>query len=307
MKRLSLILLILATFITPNVSAQSSLRISPTATKLTAQPGSTQRVIISLQNPTNKPVTVKVFPRDFESSPEQNGEPQLLASNTSPYSLANWHSDSNLNKQVTVPANQTIDYEAVFRVPFGLSPKTYFGSVSFMQESNILVSHPVFITVGNPETKFIIEELTYSESDDATKPNGVFSAVITNISDALITPTFILKITDESGTVNSTIEAKDEGLVLPASKRRYTFTPTDKLALTYLTATLTATDQNGITSDKSLQIDRKPVESAQTKQEQINPNDFAWIPIVTVVCGLAVISALYFRLRKRPQSKNTPD
>ncbi len=293
MKRLVFVFLAALCFTTNSATAQPNLRISPFITNLSAQPGTTQRVKITLQNPTNKPLTVKVIPRDFEASPEQNGEPQLLASNTSPYSLANWLSDSNLNKQVTIPANQSIEYEAVFRVPFSIMPKTYFGSVTFTQDANISVGSLVFITVGNPDTKYFIEDLVYSESNDATKPHGIFTATLSNASDALITPIFRLRITGKSGAIVTDAEITDQGSILPDSKRKYMLTPSRKLPEELLTATLSATDQNGVTSDKSLQLDRNPTPTQQPPEEQINPNDYTWMPL-TVIGGILTLTTLLY-------------
>lgn len=265
MKKL-LLLALLVLSVPGMVTAQENpIRISPGNIMYTAQPGSTVRSPITLQNTTNKPITVTVVPRDFMASDAMDGQPRLLLDNqTSPYGLSNWLTDANLDKRITVPANQTVEYEAIFRVPFGLTPKTYFGSVTFRPDSGAIVGSLVFITIGNPKTKLTIDSLVFGESDDAAKPHGMFTVIIHNSSEGISTPNSTLRITDDQGATVVELKQDGEGSILPSSRRKYTFTPASELPNKLLTASLTTVDQNGTTADKSIQLDR---EIAETEPE----------------------------------------
>lgn len=294
MKKLIILILILNAVPSPTLAQENTIRISPVKSTHLAQPGSTVRTLITLQNPTNKLITVTVIPRDFEANDSLDGQPRLLLDSTNTkYGLSNWLADVNLDKKITIPANQIIEYEAVFRVPFGLTPRTYFGSVTFKPETGNILGSLVFITVGNPETTLHLDSLEFGESEDATKPYGIFTSILNNSSDGLSTPQFKLKITNQQGGTVMEVTQDSEGSVLPGSRRRYTFTPSSELPDEQLTATLTATDQTGTTAGTTLQLDRAIDNKQEDEFEEIDPNKYgstvlygAGAILLTLVIGL---------------------
>ncbi len=293
MKKLfTLVFLLAVLFPYASAGADTSLQISPAKNSFTAQPGSTVRATISLKNPTNTLTTVTVVPRDFDASPNLDGQPKVIENGSSPYGISNWLTDANLDKKLTVPANQVIEYEAVFRVPNTASEKTYFGLVTFEVEDHEDAAEAlgsiVFITVGNPKTSLGINKLEFGESDDASKRHGVFTAFVDNTSDALSTPRLKLKISDNEGNIVVELDQDSEGSVLPKSTRKFTFTPSSELPNKQLTATLTAVDQNGTTADKSIQLDREP-DSAVTSGDGTAKADTNLL--VPILLALAVIAA----------------
>lgn len=310
MRKLLALVALLVLFIPSGVvKGHTNLQISPVRNMFTAQPGSTVRVPISLKNPDNQPVTVTVIPRDFEASPNLDGQPKIIDNNASPYSISNWLADANLDKKLTIPANQTISYEAVFRVPVAAGEKTYFGMVTFQveedHETEASLGSLVFITVGNPKTSLNISNLEFGESQDASKRHGVFTTTVNNTSDGLVTPKLKLNITDDAGNTVVELDQDGEGSVLPMSTRKYTFTPTAELPNKRLTATVTAVDQNGNTADKTIQLDRTPAAPEAPKDDQEGKEPSFIIPLVL---ALAVIIAvgITVMLKHRKQKKDTP-
>lgn len=299
MKRALLLFLILITVPSTVAAQENTLRVSPIRSTHSAQPGSVVRATITLENTSNKPITVSVLPKDFEASKELDGQLSIIQNGSSVYGISNWFAEANLDKKLTIPANQKVDYEAVFRVPFGVSPKTYFGMVTFNQAAGSSVNSPVFITVGNPETKLSFESLEFGNSQDATKPHGIFTAIIKNTSDGLSSPVFVLRITDEQGKVVSEQTQGSAGSILPNTSRKYIFAPQSKLPNKLLTVTLSSTDQNGTTADKSIQLDRTTPNSSGTIVEEINPNDYTLLltgAATAFLVGLLLI--LFLRTKK---------
>lgn len=306
MKKLALLALLLLVVPLKGTAQEGTVRISPVKAMYTAQPGSTVRTTISLQNPSNKLITVSVIPRDFTASEALDGQPRIIENGTSAYGISNWLADANLDKKLTIPANQTVDYEAVFRVPSGVTPRTYFGTVTFRPEAGDASNAPpivgslVFITVGNPATKLAIDNLEFGESDNATKPHGVFSTIINNSSEGLSTPKFKLKITDDTGKTVLELDQDSEGSVLPNSKRKFTFTPTAELPNKLLTVTVTAVDQNGTTADKSMQLNREITEAEPEIKAVDNKavNPILLGIIAAVLIGL-ILTSLFVIKRKQ--------
>ncbi|MBA3758444.1 hypothetical protein H0X10_02320 [Candidatus Saccharibacteria bacterium] len=307
--------LLLLSPVVVNAQTDNSLRISPVKSEFTAQPGSTVRANILLQNPTNKPLQAQVSAKDFEAGPERNGEPKILDGGNPKFGLSNWLADANLSKVLTVPANQTIEYEAVFRVPAAAQERTYFGTVLFTDNSQTEQSQSVgslvFITVGQPETELAIDDLKFGESDDATKKYGLFTANVANQSDGLSNPKLRLKITNDEGKIIVELNQDSDGSVLPSSSRNYTFTPPAKLPNEPLTVTVSAVDQNGTTADKSIQLN--DVLGNQAITNNVQKKTFPWLNLLGGVVLLASIigAVMYIKNRKlkhqEPITTQPPD
>lgn len=263
------------------MQAQSGgLQLSPTKSSVTAEPGKTVTIPITLQNSTNKPLTARVSALDFTASDALNGEPRLLDTPNQKYGIANWLKDSNIQRTLTIPAKQTVEYLASFNVPVASQPRTYFGSVIFTytpedSQQAVSLGSLVFITVGNPAVRLSVDTLSHRESETAAEPFGVIDATLTNSSEGLASPTFRLKITGDGGRLIEEIVHESAGSILPESSRRYSFAPTKKLPAEHLTFTLSATDQHGNTVDKSFQHDLSPEAnvSKNDSDESAKPNN----------------------------------
>jgi len=303
-----LVLLIMLLAFPGHVSAQENpLQISPVRSNYIAQPGSTIRVAMTIKNPSNKIVSVTVIPKDFEASPNLTGEPQIIEG-SSLYGISNWLTDVNTDKKLNILGGQSIAYEAVFRVPNFATSRTYFGLVTFRVDNSAAVSTSlgsiVFITVGNPVTSHEITDLKYGDSDDATKPHGIFTATLKNNSDGLVTPKLTLKITNKSGRKIAELKEDKEGSVLPNSSRNYTFSPASELPNEQLTATVSAVDQNGVSSDKNIQVNLAPVQDPSEQKEAKPPKTSLTIPLLLaglIVAGTGTI--IFLNRRKTAQNK----
>lgn len=258
-----------------------SLRISPASQYISTQPGSSASSTMSLTNTTNKPQQVTVSVKDFEPDKENPSRPHLMDTANPKYGIANWFADANLSKSLTIPANQTIEYKAVFNVPASASEKTYFGAIVFSgtdehnapQDTDSLI----FLTVGAPKTTFTITDMELRESGDATKPYGVLAATINNQSDGIIQPVFTLKITDSKGKNIVSTQQEERGDVLPSSSREFLFSIPNELSAEALTATLSAVDQNGVATDKSIQIDLSPDSNEKVGAGDNTKDGFPWL------------------------------
>lgn len=285
----------------PAIAQTSGLRLSPSKTVVTAAPGETVGVPIALQNSTNKPLTIQVSAKDFTASPEMNGEPQLLDEPNHTYGLANWLKDSNIQKMLTVPAKQTITYQAQFLVPTTAREQTYFGSVIFSYVDSgrqISMSTLVFITVGNPSVQLSVDTINWEESENASDTHGVITATIHNEGYGLADPKFRLRITGGSGKLLEEITDDSAGSVLPRSSRKYSFALTKPLPNEHITFTLSVTDQHGNTTDKATQLDRRKDSLSATRQpEEPRSLNRVLLPLLEalLVVLLGASGALLFR------------
>lgn len=301
----TIILLLLLLILPSKAAAQSNqLQVSPVRSDYNARPGDTVRVPISIKNPTNKVITVTVIPRDFEASPNLDGEPRILESRSA-YGISNWLTDANLDKKLNILGDQTITYTAVFRVPNSTTDRTYFGLITFRVEDSAIstsIGSIVFITVGNPSTTITVSDLKFAPSDEASKPHGVFTTTIHNPSEGLMIPNLSLRITDSSGKEIAQLTQDSDGSVLPKSSRNFTFTPKTKLPEDHLTATLAAADQNNNTADKSIQLDRSPAPVQQaTAAEAATPKQSGALIPLLLTFGIILLAAtfVFYKMQKR--------
>lgn len=308
MKRTIGVALICAALLPLSASAQTgSLLLSPVKTAVSAKPGESVEVPISLQNTTNKPLTAQVSAKDFTAGPEQNGEPALLNTPNQTYGLANWLNDANIQKTLTIPAKQTITYPARFTVPASAQERTYFGSVIFSYTADggqpVSLGSLVFITVGNPSINLSIDKMSREESENAADTHGVIAATITNKGEGLADPSFRLRITGNNGRLLEEITADAAGSVLPQSSRIYSFALTRPLPDEHITFTLNATDQHGKTTDKALQLDLRKQETAPASQaEDSNGSNSLILPLLAALLAL-VLAAGGLVLRRRLSAK----
>lgn len=293
-------------------AAQSpTVQLSPVRSDLKALPGQEVSATITLRNPTNKQIAVQIIPKDFEASDKLDGDPKILDQNNSPYGISNWLADANVDRRLNVPANQNVTYSAVFRVPASAVERTYYGIVTFRTDNGTdqpatSVGSLVFITVGNPKTALEATELSHGESDDAAKRYGVFTAVIKNGGEGLSRPEISLKITDETGAVTETLKPDEAGSILPVSSRRFSFTPTQELSGRKLTATLSASDDQGSTADKSIQLNLSGPETV-AEAETLPINSAGKLPLIGLAALLALlagVTALYLRKRRLSRRKH---
>jgi hypothetical protein len=288
-KRLLAMFALLCVAVSSQAGAQqaSSFIVSPLNHELTAQHGTTARTVISLQNKTNKPVSIAVTVLDFEAGPALDGQPEFLPDGNAEYGIANWFVDANVQKILTIPANQIINYEAAFRVPYGAADQTYFGAVRFTSADGTIAREAlVFITIGTPKTSLAVNEVVFGESSNAAQRFGVFTATIENTGRGLSTPQIMVKITDADGRQIALLEQIEAGVVLPESRRNYTFAPASRLPDEQLTVTVSAVDQNGQTADKSIQLDRsQPATFAQADTDE-QPEEAPWFTAMIVTLAL---------------------
>ena len=304
MKRIFGIALAFAVLLPVPAAAQTgSLLLSPVKTAVSAKPGESVEVPITLQNTTNKPLTAQVSAKDFTAGPKQNGEPELLETPNQTYGLANWLNDANIQKTLTIPAKQSITYPARFTVPASAQERTYFGSVIFSYSADggqpVSLGSLVFITVGNPTINLLIDKISREESENAADAHGVIAATITNKGEGLADPSFRLRITGDGGRLLEEITAGAAGSVLPQSSRIYSFALTRPLPDEHITLTLSATDQHGKTTDKALQLDLRKQETAPVSQaEDSNSSISLVLPLLAALLAL-ILAAGGLVLRRR--------
>lgn len=317
MKRLLCLLALTMLTAAPQTGAQATgIHVSPLKAEHTAQPGSIVVSHILLKNTANQPVTVRVSAQDFAASPVLDGEPKLQPEGNPTFGLANWLTDANLEKTLTIPANQLIEYSATFRVPRTAQERTYFGTVLFTTTHGqpVSVGSLVFITVGNPKTILSVDSLTYGESSEASKRFGVFTATIENKSEALSTPRLTLKITGLDGREIVTLKQDKDGAVLPKSKRNYTFSPASNLPNEPLTVTVSAVDQQGTAADKSTQLDRTPLNQAPQQTKDSKKSSSPWRLFAAAMLALVMLGAALALKRRqhitsfaKPPHESTPN
>lgn len=313
MKRVLLITLFVLIMVPQTVSAQDAyLRIEPTVSSVKGNAGSNVTVPLTLTNPQNKPYSFTITSQDYKPDPNPSNPPLLQTTPIQTYSMHNWLVDRNLSRVITVPAKQSIVYNAVFRVPYSTVDGSYYTAVVFTSATNPdqVFPAPVVITVGSPQPTIKITGLTYGDSTEAQYRYGIFTATVENTGNGLATTQSRLKITDSKGVIVADLQPIASSDILPATTINLTFAPTSALPEDTLTATLTTTDQAGVATDKTLQLDRtKPSQNAQNPEQSISISSYAnrtlWVMTGLILAVCLIIFGIY-RHTKKPKNPTNP-
>lgn len=116
-------------------STANTLKISPLRTDLSADPGETKTVKITVTNPSSSEVSVKPIQNDFIADDTEDGSPAIILDE-------NQYAEKNSLKRFmqpiesfNIPAGETVTVEATIAVPENAEAGGYFGAVRFAPTS----------------------------------------------------------------------------------------------------------------------------------------------------------------------------
>lgn len=291
-------------------------QISPFKAELTASPGETVRHTISIKNPTNEPKTLQVRAVDFEPDEASTGEPKLIQDGrNSKYGLKDWFTASNTNVPVTVPALQTIDFDAKFIVPADAKSRTYYSSILFSDTSTgratTSVGSLVFISVGSPIAKPEITDIAFGESSEFGKQHGVFAVTVANNGEGIFSQYIRISVSDETGNLITELRTNPLGSVLPESRRVFHLSPKSALPAKKMTVVATTTDASGNAVSKEFTLDKSPETVAPTDDIPTSARQTNYLPMTiaggVIVALLLVVTFFIIRRRKSRAVINSND
>ena len=281
---------------------EAPLLVSPEVTRLQASAGETVVVPITIQNQTNSFNEVRVSIQNNCPSSDTLGI-QEEKSNVR-YGIQNWSTDANINKVLTIPAQQSVEYEATFKVPSQAVDGSYYGcavieSTDTSKSSTAFFAY-IVITIGEPQAKLSITNLSFDiEPSEAHYKYGSFLASIYNNGNAIADPSPLLRITDSTGATVARLEPAETRSILPDHANYYTFAPDKPLPREALTATLTTTDQYGNATDKAIQFVLQDQQDTTANLNSSQYTDETSLQDILTFLGVSIviISAIIFEIR----------
>lgn len=114
-----------------NDAPGNGLRISPTRTELTLNPGESKEFDVTVENISGGPLVATPFVNDFIPSEDESGSPKILAEDdieNTPYSIKSF-----IQPLVSVPLKpgEKHDYTVIATAPKEIGPGAYYGALRF--------------------------------------------------------------------------------------------------------------------------------------------------------------------------------
>lgn len=298
-----LVVLLVSSLLAGNASAQ--VVNSPIIQAFSASPGDEVAYPVTLRSNTNKAVTLAITSRDFKSLPGTN-EPQYLNTIDRQFGITAWWLDSNTDPKITVPAQQSVTYNARFRVPRGAKQQSYFGSVFFSNLQNdppVSIASIAFIDVGAPLVDLEFQNITFSQQTAFGRNNASFQLSVDNNGPGRLADTkdaWHIKLL-QNGSVLQTIPAPSGIFILPGASRTITHEAVEPLPV-YGDLTI-AVYENEDSAEPALTktIDRPELSehAGSADASESAPKLYAWVIAGVLTAMLTALAAAWFRRKRR--------
>jgi len=213
-----------------------ALEIAPPVVNLTADPGETKNINISLRDISSNPLVVSAAVNDFGANGE-DGVPKLMIDETeaSPYSIKSWVDPLG---QLTLQPRQVKTFPVTVRVPSDAAPGGYYGVIRFsanppgVEGQGVSLSASlgalIFIRVNGEAKESVSFAEFYTTASDGTKTSLFegqpvsFIARIKNEGNVHEQPTGRIVVKDIFGnTVTNVNMNLDQRNILPGSIRKF--------------------------------------------------------------------------------------
>jgi hypothetical protein len=112
-------------------SSANGFRISPIRQSLTIDPGTSQKMLISLTNTTALPVNARAIINDFVASADENGDARILLNDNDKALSNSFKSLITTIDDVALGPNEKKDVPVTVAVPAKAAPGGYFGVIRF--------------------------------------------------------------------------------------------------------------------------------------------------------------------------------
>jgi hypothetical protein len=117
---------------TANSPVGNGFRISPVRSEFIVEKGQSRTFTITLENPSNSPLTARPIINDFIASEDESGEPRLLLDADSVPPANDFKSLVSPLEEVIVPGNQRQDITVTISVPTYANSGGYYGAIRFV-------------------------------------------------------------------------------------------------------------------------------------------------------------------------------
>ena len=282
----------------------NTLKISPVRTDVSADPGETKIVKVTVTNPTSKKVSVRVIQNDFVAG-DEDGTPAIILEE-------NEYAESHSLKRFMTPvdsvmleANESKTIDVELKVPANAEPGGYFGVVRFAPTDpdtggqvnlSASVASLILLTVNGdaPEkldlTEFVVQQDGRKKSFFANGDNISVTARFENKGNVQAGPFGKVSLLKGNEVIHeSDFNNKEQrDMVLPSSARRWNI-PVEHVG-SLGKYTVTATFTYG-TSNQTIEV---------SESFWVIPRNAIIMAVVglLLVIGLIVGGIFYFRRRK---------
>lgn len=294
----------------PVVDAQTVVTIAPVNYQLSLDPGQKTTLTFSVHNPNTSTANVTTQYVDFKPEPE--GEPQLLFSSSSNYSLKSWLSPIGA---FSISPDGTDNISTTLSVPQTAANKTYYGSVVFSMDNQTVstaVAALVLLNVGNPVYSGSIASIDTSQLKLNSKgqETGQIFLTIENTGNYMFVPSIALQISSRNGTPVQTINPKSNGNVLPKSERIYKINLKTALNPTqdYTVKPIITLPNHKVIAAKSVAIpslvNKLPPITKNTKQSKTaaSNNKLPFYVLPAAILFLLILTIIFLLRRHRHRS-----
>lgn len=250
-----------------------ALEIAPPVVNLTADPGETKNINISLRDISSNPLVVTAAVNDFGANGE-DGIPKLMIDTTeaSPYSIKTWVAPLG---QLTLQPRQVKTFPVTLNIPSNAAPGGYYGVIRFsanppgVEGQGVSLSASlgalIFIRINGDAKESVNFAEFYTAASEGTKTSLFegqpvsFVARIKNDGNVHEQPTGQITVRDAFGNIVTNVNMNlDRRNILPGSIRKFSSDMDktnigDRFLFGYYTAKITLTyGANNQTVDTSL-------------------------------------------------------
>jgi len=283
-------------------TGDSSLRVSPVKSELSAKPGESKKVTIYVQNVSPNTVTLKPVSNDFIADNSENGSPSIIFDDNE---YAPTHSLKRFMQplpNITVGPNERKSVEVTINIPHNAQAGGYYGAVRFAPvlpdgTTSVSVEGSVASLILLRVEGNIVENLTLKqfavlqkgkEVNRLSSPKDVEVLVrLENKGNVHVAPFGEVFVQKGDKIIHKAKfnDTKPAGTILPDSVRKWTV-PADKLG-SFGKYKITAVIGYG-TSNKTINVE---------KTIWVIPSIMIFAAIVGVIILIAIIVAIVMALR----------
>jgi hypothetical protein len=212
-------------------------RISPVVTPLVIEPGQSETFALTVENPTNLPITAVAVINNFSAGSNEDGEPLPILDESAPAPRNDIRQLIEPIENIELGPNEKVDFDVTVSVPADANAGGYYGLVRFEPDSvnnlgNVTLAASVGSLVlvrvpGDLTEQLVVEQISAAQGDSLKSfiTSGDVSSLvrIKNTGDIHLQPIGKVIVKNMFGNVVYEYELNErrDSFVLPDSVRRF--------------------------------------------------------------------------------------